>query len=78
MGKLKVVFGLAAACAACCAVPLALPLVVAASAGFGVAGIGAALSTWWLAFAGMAVAGIGAAVLFHRRRSVDRCEVPLP
>lgn len=78
MGKLKVMLGLAAACAACCAVPLALPLIVAASAGLGVAGIGAAFSTWWLAFAGLAVAGIGAAVLFHRRRSVDRCGVPRP
>lgn len=73
MAKAKTLLGLAAACAACCAVPLALPALLAASAGIGLAGVGAFVSGWWLVAAGLALAAI-AAVMFLRRRPARRCE----
>jgi small neutral amino acid transporter SnatA (MarC family) len=76
MGKLKLLFGLGAACAACCAIPLAVPLIAAASTGLGFAGLGAALSSWWVVVAGLAAAAIGLAVFLHRRHSIERCAVP--
>lgn len=74
MAKEKVILGVVAACAACCAVPIALPFLIAAFAGAGLAGIGAAVSTWWLAAAGLALAAVAAAIYVHRRRAGRGCE----
>ncbi len=76
MTKTKTMLGLAAACAACCAVPF-VPIIVTALTGFGLAGIGAALSGWWLAIAGTALVALAAAVLFYRRRAATRCAGPV-
>lgn len=75
MGKIKMLLGLTAACAACCAVPF-IPVAVAALGGLGLAGLGAALSGWWLAIAGTAIVVLAAAFHFHRRRTAMSCAVP--
>jgi len=74
MTKPKMLLGVAAACAACCAAPLALPVLLAAFTGAGLAGIGAAVSAWWLAAAGLAVVGVSALAIFRRRRAAQGCE----
>ncbi len=74
MAKEKVILGVVAACAACCAVPIALPFLVAAFAGAGLAGIGAVASAWWLAAAGLALAAGAAAIYVRRRRTARGCE----
>lgn len=54
----------AAACVACC-----LPLLAPVLAWFGLAGLGAAASGWYLAAAGIAAAGLGAVLFILRRRA---------
>lgn len=69
MAKLKVILGLTAACAACCAAPLALPFILAAIGGVGLAGIGTLFAEWWLALAGLALI----VVVALRRRTSAQC-----
>jgi|APTNR8051073442_1049403.scaffolds.fasta_scaffold67185_2 hypothetical protein len=64
MKKVWAVFGVAAACAACCTIPLALPLL----AGLTVSGLGLATLAWQAAAAVLtATAALGIAIVLHNR-----------
>lgn len=55
----------AAACVACCA---GLPLLVPLLAWLGIAGLGAAVTGWYLAAGGIFAAGVGATLYVRHRR----------
>lgn len=73
MTRTKALLGLAAACAACCAIPIALPAVVAAAAGFGLLGVGSILPGWWMEIGGITLVGIAGVAYLLRRRAAPSC-----
>lgn len=74
MAKAKMLLGLTAACVACCAIPFALPVLLAASAGLGLAGIGAVFSGWWLTAAGLMLVALAAVAILRRCQRATSCE----